>query len=272
MIIISPNITLGPTNPERINGNNPLIGIDNLVTASNMTATTQDADFPLVNLANPDTYNYWKATSNATQVLTLDTGVEEPDDVDYLAVAGHNLAGRSVLVEAYTGAGWETVVPEAIPANNDPLMFRWQPNGLAQVRMTIDGGDDAAQIAVLYIGKLLVMQRRVYVGYTPYPFAKETKVTNNKSENGHFLGRILLQESINNDVSFSNLTPSWVRTYFKPFIEEAKTRPFFWAWRPESYPDEVGFSWLRGDPQPQNSSPNGRMSVTMQLGGFVTPE
>jgi hypothetical protein len=46
-------------------------------------------------------------------------------------------------------------------------------------------------------------------------------------------------------------------------------RPFFFAWRPDAYPYEVGYCWLTNDPQPSNALPNGMMSVSLEMAGVV---
>jgi hypothetical protein len=123
---------------------------------------------------------------------------------------------------------------------------------------------------VVYCGKLLVLQRRIYVGHTPGNYGRTSKVINAKSENGSFLGRIVLNEMTKTSVALENLTPDWYRTYFDPFVTAAREDPFFWAWRPSSYPAECGYAWLTNDPKPNNSLPNGMMQVSFEISGIYT--
>jgi hypothetical protein len=90
------------------------------------------------------------------------------------------------------------------------------------------------------------------------------------SEAGNFLGRILVGESRKTSVTLSNLSPVWYRNNMDPFISAAKTTPFFYAWRPASYPAETGYAWLTADAAPANQSPNGFMSVTLPIGGVAS--
>jgi hypothetical protein len=61
-----------------------------------------------------------------------------------------------------------------------------------------------------------------------------------------------------------------VRSYFSPFAVQARSRPFFFAWRPQSYPLEVGFVWLTSMPIPVNDKSNGFMKVNLALRGIVS--
>ena len=69
---------------------NPVIGWDSVVTINNITATTEDADFPATNLANPATHLKWKNGANSPpsdDYLTV-SGFSAP--VSYVGIAQHN--------------------------------------------------------------------------------------------------------------------------------------------------------------------------------------
>jgi hypothetical protein len=68
-------------------------------------------------------------------------------------------------------------------------------------------------------------------------------------------------------VSLTNLKPDWYRANFDPFVVAAQDSPFFFGWRPYSYPNEVGFAWLTNDPSPSNMMSNGMMQVSLELNG-----
>jgi len=65
------------------------------------------------------------------------------------------------------------------------------------------------------------------------------------------------------------LTPQWYRDELDPFFAQRPRRPAFWAWRPSSYPAEVGYVWLSGSPQPSNQRSNGMMSVDFTFEGIA---
>jgi hypothetical protein len=121
----------------------------------------------------------------------------------------------------------------------------------------------------VYAGKLLILQRRIYVGHSPITYAKKTRVATGRSENGQLLGRIVLSESSQTVVELPHLTPDWFRTYMTPFLDFAKEFPFFFAWRPSTYPNEVGYAWMLNDPAMTNQLGNGFVKTSLELGGIA---
>lgn len=253
-----------------INGNNPVIGYHNLVTSSNISTTTESTSYPAINLGNVATYVKWQGTDDSNdEYITMD--LQSIDDVDYVAIAKHNFftAQIEVSLEIFNGSTWDEVISGFIPPSDEALIMRFVPQGITQIRVRLQPGLVVPEASVVFAGKLLVMQRRIYVGVTPVNMARVSQVINGKSETGNFLGRIVRNEALKLQVQFDNLTPDWYRTYLDPFIRESKDTPFFFAWRPGTYPFEVGYCWMMGDPTPKNSRSNGMMQITMDMGGIA---
>lgn len=249
----------------------PLVGWDNIVTDSNIAATSAADGYPASNLAAPITFREWRATSNAQQYLTITTdGITEND---YVAIAVHNFGeiGSQVSVEEFVGGSWSEVASPAIFADNDPILWRFTPGARSQLRVRIQAGSAAARAAVIYCGKLLIMERRIYAGHTPMPHGRVSNISNGFSESGQFLGRILLGASRATQAAFRLLTPSWYRENMEPFLQVAQTTPFFFAWRPASYPLEVGYGALSQDAIPVNgdASDNNLIAITLSMKGVA---
>lgn len=195
--------------------------------------------------------------------------------VDYVGIAEHNLGtlGASVSVQgrATSSSDWAELVQAAVVADDGPLLLQWEAQSLYDVRIRIDAPESAgqAEAAVLYVGLSLTLQRRIYVPHVPVTMGRVTDVTNGRSESGKFLGRIITGESRETSVSQRNLTPGWVREFLDPFVVAAQEAPFFFAWRPETYPLEVGYCWLQSDSRPANQLPNGMMQVDLQMGAIA---
>ena len=158
--------------------------------------------------------------------------------------------------------------------NNNPVIFRFTKQPLFAIRLRIQASLAAVPsvpfLAVMYVGELLLLQRRIYVGHTPMPYGRRLTVANHRSISGDFLGRVTLSEKTETTVDLKNLTANWYRTNFEPFLVAAKEIPFFFNWCPGDYPHESGYAWLTGDPQPQNQSSNGMMQIGMNFEGIVT--
>ena len=276
-VVISGSFVLGDlvSGGGVINADNPLIGYENLVTSANVSSTTAATGFPVINLANPSTNLRWigeTSSPEADEYITLEINTAEL--VDYVAIARHNFATAQIAVsiealDEGSPESWTEIVADVIPPNDGPLMFRFTPQAVTSIRIRMQPGSAAPTAAVVYTGALLVLQRRIYVGHTPITDGRKSKVTNAKSESGNFLGRIVLNEMTETAVDMTNLTPAWYRSYMRPFVLASKESPFFFAWRPDAYPNEVGFAWLTEDAIPSNALANGMMSINLKMNGIT---
>lgn len=273
MIVISSSLVLEATGTE--GANNPVIGYEQLVTITNVTADSEDANSPVTNVANPATNLLWVSDSTSEQYLTVVH--DRVDPIDYVGIAEHNLGstGCQVSIEGYSELDegepvWFELVESALLADDQPAIFRFEPQSLIGVRLKMTPDDTEPAIGVVYVGKLLVLPRPIYVGHTPITLGRNSQVMSAMSESGKFLGRVVMSESVSTSIQLQHLPRGWYRTYMKPFTDYAVENPFFFAWRPQEFPNEVGYAWLMGNPRPVNSQPEGFVEVELSVGGIVT--
>lgn len=177
-----------------------------------------------------------------------------------------NFTPPALSLDALT---WTQLVAPVVPTDDSPLIVRFTPtSAYAAVRLRLGAGSAIPQAASFYVGKLLVLPRTIYVGHTPITLGRQTNVVAGISENGQFLGRVIVGSSRKNQLPIKNIRPDWYRSEFDPFVVAAQEDPFFFAWRPDTYPLEVGYSWLTGDPVPSNLLPNGMMQVSLDMGAI----
>jgi hypothetical protein len=276
-IVISQALVISPV-AASLSLNNPTILYRNFVTAAGITATSEEDDYPISNVANPLTFPdaQWRATSTAEQELVFT--ITDFEAINGFGIAGHNLGSAeiAITIEVFTASAWVEVY-DGIPANDAPLLFRSEEYSVSEVRFTLATGNEAARIAVVMIAPLLVVQRGIWLGHTPITMGTVTNYVNGMSQAGDFLGRTVLGEHNATSIDLKNLTPDWYRTYFDPFVRSAKTLPFFFAWRPVDYPTEVGFCWLTNNPKPVNQRKrnsasglnHGLLSVQLAVNGIV---
>ena len=245
----------------------PVVGWQSLVTPANVAADSEDDDYPVVRLANTNTNEIWKSQSTATQYVTV--SLDGLEDVDYLAVARHNFGtiGARLTVEMDVGSGYSPVTDEVLPADDKPLIFRFGAGASAGVRLKIDGVSAAPQAAVLFVGGLLVMERRIQPGHTPLPYGRGRDVITGRSESGEYLGRILSGGKLRSTARFSLLSPDFVYGECAPFLDHAG--PFFFAWNPISYPQQVGYAWCVTDPVPVISRAPHFVDLTLEMEGLA---
>lgn len=229
----------------------PVIGWQNLVTVDNVAADDEEATYPATNLANPSTTSLqgWRSDEDTDdQYITIDP-ISSDTEIDYVGVARHNWGstGCTISVEAITaepGAAYEEVFDPFIPADDGPLIMRFVPGFFVGVRIKIEPNGTAPRAAVVYVGKLLEFEYGVQAGHTPIPYGRSRRVVTGRSQGGDYLGRIVVGGKLTSNVSIKNLDPDRYREDIEPFARDGALLPFFWAWKPETYPNEVGFAWL----------------------------
>ena len=126
-------------------------------------------------------------------------------------------------------------------------------------------------MAVVYVGKLLIMERGIDINPThvPLPYGRKFKIATGMSETGNFLGRIVTQEHRQTMAEFKWITPAWYRETMDPFLEACPTTPFFWAWNPDEYPEESGYGWMINEPMPETDPITRRVHVTLEFKGIA---
>lgn len=262
-----------------ITANNPRIGWRSFAVFGTISADEEAADHPVSNLANPATYLQWRALTNNAQSIYV--ALPEPQTADYIAVYGHNWGSLNtqVAVEySLNGVDWIEAVPDTLPDSRDRVFFReFEPitADLWRVRLTPSGGvlDDPPEASLLYLGEVLTIPRRIYVGHTPLPLGRDLELSVGAATFGQFLGRVVEAVTYATTVELVNLPAEFIRDEFEPFVRAVLDRPFFWSWRPERYDTEAGLAWFRGSsvPRPQNQRENGWMSVSLELEGVTLP-
>lgn len=245
--------------------NNPLIGYDNLVTAAGLSADQESSSAPVTQLANPATYNPWSGTSAVAQSVVV--ALEASAPVDYVGIAQHNLGTAGIVYHieySADGSSW-TEVDSDLPADDGVIIHVFDSVTSGFWRLRFEAGSEPPSMAVLYVGSILQVPRRVYVGHTPITLGRSTDIRSGRSESGQFLGRVVKRRLFECSVQFENLEPDWYRSNFDPFALDAEENPFFWAWRPTSYPYEVAYAWAMRNIVPDNQRPNGMMRVSFPI-------
>jgi len=250
---------------------NPIICANSLVTGGNVTTDTEESANPASNMGNPSTSLKWRAGNTATVYIA----VSATSDYDYFCVARHNFheVQATLTLQSRTGSNPYTDVIEDFTVDNDgPLILRFPTQSAGDVRLKIAGATDQPEAAVVTVGAVLILQRRIYVGHEPITMARRTNSVAASSESGEFLGRIILGQDSESEIALENLTASFVRDSLDPWMQDALSNPFFVAWRPDTYPLETAMAWLPPGafPRPQNSRSNGMMQISIPLLGITT--
>jgi hypothetical protein len=233
-----------------------------------IAASTFEAGFPASDADNEMTYNHWKPTAMpATWEIDAGSSV----DANYIGIAAHTCGTdqTTVIAEYWDGAAWQTI-SSTLPALNDdsPIMFIFNTLTRTKYRVRLTGST-TPRIGVIYMGVTLDMMRGIYGGHSPITLSRMTETRPVKSEGGQFLGRSIIRKGSFGSWSWNHLTPGWYRLNFDPFVEHARIKPFFIAWRPGSYPNEIGYCWTNDDIKPSNMGLVDLMEVSFSAEGLA---
>lgn len=158
-----------------------------------------------------------------------------------------------------------------LSTSDDPILFRWTAVPVASLLLSIRAAASAPQIAVIYAGELLVLERSITIGrgHVPITYGRRTNMINGMSETGNFLGRIVLGEYRESKAEFEWFTPTFYRSKIDAFLDFAQEAPFFWVWNPEEYPAEVGYVWLTNNAEPETDPVTRRVALTLDMRGIA---
>jgi hypothetical protein len=262
-ILISPNIVLSPVG-DGLNGT-PLtharIGYQTFITEDMVTGSASIENFDVENIALDQTAETYKPSgSNAQIVIDAGTGV----DVNYFGLTGRNMGGIK-LEYSFNNSSWTT-----ISEKNDGLdvvtMGLFETVLARYWRFTFFGSGQ--EVISIYLGKTLDMYRPIYGGHSPFNLSRTTSVRPSMSETGQWLGRTIQRKGFRGAFDFQHLPARWYRDNFDLFVQSARTKPFYIAWRPETFPNEVAYCWTSNDIQPVNMGTRDLMSVSFSAEGY----
>lgn len=279
-VLISQSLLLSSASTSNLyDANSPRIGIENLTNQANIDGLNAGAlpSNPAWLTSLPSMNERWITDGTSNNYLWAAN--MQFADVDYIGIAGHRgLINKQIEILYTDSSGLNVIYGPVLITDSSPIFINFDnisPNYIIIKFITAE--NFSFEIANIYVGKSVALPRKIYVGHTPITLGYKTNRSFNVSDAGNFNGQTILSSSLESSVSMDNIPPDIMRNKTgtglnKKFIEPARTRPFFWAWRPSSYPDEVGYCSLMGDVQPPNSKPNGYMSMSFNMKGFVLNE
>jgi hypothetical protein len=243
-----------PLNYPRIAWDSYTFGLTNSDISVSSTATGFVADGPL----RVNTYEKWRPTAAGTWRIDLGSA----RDVDCVALLG-DFNGVGITIEYSSDDSAWTTFATAGTGDNDPIVFLDSTKTARYWRVSFDA---AASLTVIYICEVLEMQRPFFDGYNP---SRQTAIRSSKTRGGQFIEQDIVSKGYRANWAFDNLTPSWYRANFEPAAKQLRTRPAFWFWNLEDYPEDTLYGWVNEDisPRQQAKTPGGRYATQFVVFG-----
>lgn len=267
MIHISNNLYLSTLSTR----GNPIIGYQSILTIDNVSADSSPDATPIVNLVNEQTNQYWESESTSEQYIYFTN--TDLDPIDYIGIARHNFGSGQIeyqlqATDDNSPEVWVNLTSSFIPENDNAIIHFFGQVNYPSLRLRLEPIGppyEEPRIAHIKLGQALVLPQSIYVGHSPITLNRRSETITNTSENGQFLGRVQKRRYLETSVSMTHILPAFYRASVDPFAEHAETGAFFFAWRPDQYPTEVGFGWTGGDISPENQMPNGMMQFSFNM-------
>ena len=234
------------------------------VTSSN-TATT----YPVDNAVDWLPFDFFQPDAAAASV-TIKFSSASALTADYLAIQGHDLftLGARVKVEyssddiSYSTALGATTVPD------DGVFFRSFTSQSAKYWLvTIDRVDAATIqpfISLLLVGEALDMSKAPQQSYSPHLLDEDTGKTS-VSLTGNWLGKSIIKTGGDLSMNFGNLTETFVRDSWVPFVSHTQSKVFIVSWDETNYPNESHLAWIDKNKPTYKYTTNRWMEVSINM-------
>lgn len=261
--------------PGTLLDNRPVIGWHSVLRPQDIVAGSELINRPALNLWSPDTAGLWEpSATNSYLTLINATG----GTVNYIGIARHNLGSGAIaynIENSPDGTNWFSLKAIKTVSDDSAIIEYFAPSSLPFFRIYFtQSGSAKPRIAHVKLGRLLVLTSKIYVGHKPASLVRYADGITQTSENGQYLGRINTAVWRRSAVSQANVDPAFVRLSIMPFVAHANNTaaddgtaqgPYFFAWRPADYSNDVVYGWTHSTIHPDNQQPNGLMGFSFDV-------
>lgn len=267
-IILVNNLVLQPAPPTEAGANNARICYQTYTRGNVPTVSTTATGYFASALSNALTYEFWQPTASPA---TVEYDLGSNKSLDYFAIGAHTLGTTATAVDievSTNGATYSNVSGYTPETDQASLVLLAEPITARYVRFKFTYADDAPKMAVIYCGLSLKMERGMYGGHSPVTLSRDTELYPQEAVSGQWIGRSIVSHGFQSSASWQHLTAQWYRDYFDPFVSSARRYPFFFAWRPAGFPNEVALCWTTGNIRPSNMGIRDFMEVSINFRGY----
>jgi hypothetical protein len=237
------------------------IGYRSILSAANVTATAGTPGHPLRAIFQPNSWETYQPSSTSAS-LVVDAG--SPTLANYIGIAGYGFqASQAAWNLAYSNDGVNYVPIVSKNSVSDAVIFEAFSDIVARYWRLLITGLFPPHICSIYLGELLTMERSIYGGHSPLLLSGNSEIRHNVSESGQWLGKTLERFGTQTAYSFRNISADWYRANMIPFVDAARTKPFFIRWKP-TYSEEAAYAWLTSDVEVSNSGQRDLMELSFE--------
>jgi hypothetical protein len=244
------------------------IAYDNLLEKGTVTASSENAEYPVENCFDGNNADYFRPASGGTVNIDLTLAVGRT--ANYFAFYAQNLfqLGGSIKLQYHNGSDYVDATSGISPGDNAPRIFFFDDTTATQWRIVVTCAS-VFSLGMVSFGEYLALQHGMYRDWTPPLLGRANQLLNSVSDSGAFLGRSIVSKGVRTTIKLQYATDAWVRDDWLAFVQHAEQKPFWFAPNVEDYPTEVALCWTDGDiPAPVHTH-YGYMGVDVPIRGLV---
>lgn len=263
-VIISSNLTVN-TNPADV-ADRPRILYDNVFQQGTVTASSENSATNgwLENAVDGGTYDWWEWTSTPSWLeVTLTTAAT----VDMAAIGLHT--GLTFVFQYWNGSAWVDLHDAVTTTTSSVYAVIFSEVTASKFRIYISDTQDESILGFVMLGQSLQFPKTFYGGHAPITLNRTAQLVRNKTEAGYDAGVYSLRTGAATSVEINNCKPGWIRDNLEDLNKKLEIRPFIFAWRPSTYPNDVAYCWLNSPIRANNSGPRDLMTLQFDVNAFV---
>ena len=220
----------------------------------------------------PNTAQRWTFTGTGSDLIVF--LMPSNNNTDTVCINAHNLASVGSTVEIFysvdESGDFISFAPAQTPVKNNSMMFHiGVPVNARRIQVNITNANGSAFVGSINAGIALQMQRPFFVGHTPAVLARQADYYSSMSESGNFIGVEVRRRALESQASWANLSDTWYRAYFVPFLDSAEVLPFVFAWNLLEHPTDVAYCKNITNVAPSYSGTRDLMTVDIPLVGIA---
>lgn len=254
MLYISNALYLAGVASNADTANRPLIGWKSVLTVNDFES--EDGEGAGV-LWSPSTYTTWESVAKTGDDIEFIVNLNNPtaSPVDYVGIAGHNFHVIHVfyrIQHSFDGVTWFNTTTLGLSSDGGAIFLHFNSVTALYFRLYITTSTDEeinVSIAHIRMGQVLMLQREMYVGISPFTLNKRVEKVVTVSDGGKYLGSVATSTVNLYSIPQLDNLPDFVREEIDDFLDHCDLigpswnngpdGTFFAAWRPGEYPDEV---------------------------------
>lgn len=222
----------------------PTVLYDNLFAKGTLGKSTEDTNYPVVNITDEATTKYWKPTALPAYVSVDMTTATSADSC---AIIGHDLGSKSCSVKVQksdNNSTWTDVTTAISPTDDTTILLLFKSVSARYWRIYITGSGSKPYVAYVMLGDRFTFPAGVLPPYTPVWLSQKYELLTSVTIGGQFQGNRVLRQGGSTSINLVAVDRTFGEETVLPFRNHFNLgKSFVWASGPSIFDKDVGYCW-----------------------------